>query len=59
MEYKKVGKTGLKVSAIGIGSMTIGAQVSEADTIKIIDLAFERGINLNFNYLPNINDKCK
>jgi aryl-alcohol dehydrogenase-like predicted oxidoreductase len=46
MEYKKIGKTGLKVSAIGIGSMTIGAQVNEADTIKIIDLAFERGINL-------------
>jgi aryl-alcohol dehydrogenase-like predicted oxidoreductase len=46
MEYKKVGRTGLKVSAIGIGSMTVGAQVSEADTIKIVDMAFERGINL-------------
>jgi len=41
MEYKKVGRTGLKVSAIGIGSMTVGAQVSEADTIKIVDMALK------------------
>lgn len=41
-----MGNTGLKISAMGLGTMTFGAQVSENDAIKIIDLAFEKGINL-------------
>ena len=45
MQYRKVGKTGLKVSAIGIGTMTIGAQVNEPDAIKIMEAAFDQGIN--------------
>ena len=46
MEYRKVGRTGLKVSAIGMGTMTFGQQVNEVDAIKIMDMAFEKGINL-------------
>ena len=46
MQYKKVGRTGLKVSAIGMGTMIFGNQVNEADAIKIMDMAFEKGINL-------------
>ena len=46
MEYRKVGRTGLKVSALGMGTMTFGQQVNEVDAIKIMDLAFEKGINL-------------
>ncbi len=46
MQYKKVGRTGLKVSAIGLGCMMFGQQVSEMDAIQIMDLAFEQGINL-------------
>ena len=46
MQYKKVGRTGLKVSAIGLGTMMFGQQVNEVDAIKIMDLAFEKGINM-------------
>ena len=46
MQYKKVGRTGLKVSAIAMGTMTFGNQVNEADAIKIMDMAFEKGITL-------------
>ena len=46
MQYKKVGRTGLKVSAIGLGTMMFGQQVNEVDAIKITDMAFDRGINL-------------
>jgi len=45
MQYKKVGRTGLKVSEITLGTMIFGKQVEEADAIKIMDLAFEKGIN--------------
>jgi len=44
MQYKKVGRTGLKISEITLGTMIFGKQVNEADAIKIMDLAFERGI---------------
>jgi len=46
MQYKKVGRTGLKVSEIGLGTMMFGQQVNEVDAIKITDMAFDRGINL-------------
>ena len=44
MQYKKVGRTGLKVSEITLGTMIFGKQVDEADAIKIMDMAFEKGI---------------
>jgi len=46
LQYNKVGRTGLKVSAIGMGALIFGNQVNETDAIKIMDLAFEKGINL-------------
>lgn len=46
MQYKRVGRTGLKVSPIGMGTMTFGNQVDDADAIKIMNVAFEKGINL-------------
>ena len=45
MQYKKVGRTGLKISEIALGTMIFGQQVDEAESTKIIDLAFEKGIN--------------
>jgi len=45
MQYKKMGRTGLKISEITIGTMIFGQQVDEAESLKIIDLAFEKGIN--------------
>ncbi len=46
MQYNKIGKTGLKVSAIGLGAMFFGSHTSEADSIKMMDMAFDKGINL-------------
>jgi len=38
MQYKKMGRTGLKVSPLGVGTMFYGSQVAEAEAVKIIDL---------------------
>ena len=45
MQYKKMGRTGLKISEITLGTMIFGQQVDEAESLKIMDLAFEKGIN--------------
>jgi aryl-alcohol dehydrogenase-like predicted oxidoreductase len=45
MEYKNLGRTGIKVSPICLGTMTFGAQVSEAEAIKIIKGAMSGGVN--------------
>ena len=46
MQYKQMGRTGLKVSAMSIGTMFFGTQVNEEEAIKTLDLAFEKGINM-------------
>ena len=46
MQYKQMGRTGLKVSAMSIGTMFFGSQVSEEEGIKTLDLAFDKGINM-------------
>jgi aryl-alcohol dehydrogenase-like predicted oxidoreductase len=45
MEYRKLGKTGLKVSPLCMGSMQFGWSVDEADTQRILSRTFEAGIN--------------
>ena len=45
MEYRKVGRTGLKVSPACLGTMTFGDQVSEADAITMTHAAMEAGLN--------------
>ena len=45
MQYKKMGRTGLKISELTLGTMIFGQQVDEAESLKIMDLAFEKGIN--------------
>ena len=46
MLYKQMGRTGLKISAMSIGTMFFGTQVAEEEAIKTLDLAFEKGINM-------------
>ncbi|MFN8382711.1 MAG: aldo/keto reductase [Anaerolineales bacterium] len=45
MEYKKLGRTGLKVSALCMGTMQFGWSVSEEDTHRILSAMYEAGIN--------------
>ena len=45
MEYRNLGRTDLKVSAICLGTMTWGEQNSEADAHRQLDYAAARGVN--------------
>lgn len=46
MEYRKVGKWGLKVSELGLGSwLTFGKQVNVEDAREALMKAFESGVN--------------
>lgn len=45
MEYRHLGRAGAKVSRICLGTMMFGGQTSEADSVRIIHDAIDRGIN--------------
>ena len=45
VNYRRLGKTGLKVSEICLGCMTFGGQADEETSIAIIDHALESGVN--------------
>ncbi|MBN1666577.1 MAG: aldo/keto reductase [Anaerolineales bacterium] len=46
MQYRNLGKSGLKVSTIGLGTNQFGGKVDLAATRDILDAALEAGINL-------------
>jgi len=46
MEYRELGRSGVKVSAICLGTMTFGEQNSEADGHAQMDYALDRGITM-------------
>ncbi|MGO8756437.1 MAG: NADP(H)-dependent aldo-keto reductase [Gallionellaceae bacterium] len=45
MDYRQLGDSDLRVSALGLGTMTFGEQNSEADAHAQLDLAVSRGVN--------------
>ncbi|MDD5372663.1 MAG: aldo/keto reductase [Sulfurimonas sp.] len=45
MQYRYIGKTGLRVTSIGLGTMSFGSWSDEAEAFRIMDKAYERGIN--------------
>ncbi|UZW57129.1 NADP(H)-dependent aldo-keto reductase [Sphingobium sp. JS3065] len=45
MEYRSLGRTGIKVSLICLGTMTWGSQNSEAQAHEQLDHAFGEGVN--------------
>ncbi len=45
MEYTQLGRTGLKVSRLCLGTMNFGPQTSEANSFAIMDKALELGLN--------------
>ena len=45
MEYRNLGRTGVKVSQLCLGTMMFGRSTSETDSIAIIEHALEQGVN--------------
>jgi aryl-alcohol dehydrogenase-like predicted oxidoreductase len=46
MQYRRLGRTGLKLSEIGLGTMMFGEKTSEPDAIRICHQALDAGVNL-------------
>lgn len=44
MQQRRMGRTGLKVSEVCLGTMTFGGQCDEATSFRIMDVAAERGV---------------
>src|SRR5687767_8062319 len=44
MEYTNLGRTGLRVSRLCLGTMNFGWRTSEPDSVAIMDRALDRGI---------------
>ena len=45
MDFRYIGKSGLRVSSICMGTMTFGSSASKQEAFKILDKAYENGIN--------------
>ena len=45
MQYRYIGRTGLRVSPICLGTMTFGTQCDKQEAFKIMDKAYDAGIN--------------
>ncbi len=45
MRYKRLGRSGLKVSAVGLGGNTFGRYADEKETARVIHAALDVGIN--------------
>lgn len=45
MQYRNLGRTGLKVSELCLGSMQFGWTAEEAVSFEVLDLAYDAGIN--------------
>lgn len=45
MKYDKLGRTGLKISKLCLGTMNFGWRMEEKEAFKLMDLALDAGIN--------------
>jgi voltage-dependent potassium channel beta subunit len=46
MHYRRLGKTGIKVSEISLGAwITFGAQINDKQAIELVHSAYEQGVN--------------
>jgi len=45
MEYRYIGKSGLRVTPICLGTMTFGTSADKKESFKIMDKAYDMGIN--------------
>ena len=54
MNYKRLGKTGLKVSEYCIGGDNFGGQTSAEESLRIMEVAFDAGVN----FIDTANSYC-
>src|ERR1044071_7313384 len=59
MIYRKLGRTGERVSAIGLGGYHIGVPREEQESIRLIRSAIDRGINFLDNCWDYMDGKCE
>ena len=59
MIYRKLGRTGERVSAIGLGGYHIGVPTDERESIRLIRTAIDRGINFMDNCWDYMDGKCE
>ncbi len=45
MDFRYIGKTGLRVSPICLGTMTFGSAIDKKEAFNVMDMAFDAGIN--------------
>ena len=45
MQYRNLGRSGLKVSALTLGTLWFGSKVDEKTAVDIVDKALAAGIN--------------
>ena len=45
MEYRYIGRTGLRVTPICLGTMSFGSWSDEKESFKIMDKSIDRGVN--------------
>jgi aryl-alcohol dehydrogenase-like predicted oxidoreductase len=45
MDIRSLGKTGLKVTELCVGTMTFGNQADQKASFEILDKAYEAGVN--------------
>ena len=60
MQYRPLGRTGEKVSAIGLGGYHIGVQSDPAESVRLIRTAIDRGINFmdnSWDYLDGASEQ--
>lgn len=46
MEYRRLGRSGLKISKLVLGTMNLGRPTGKTESFKMIDTALEAGINI-------------
>ena len=46
MKYRRLGRSGLNISEVVLGTMNFGQQTPRQESINIIDAAIDAGINL-------------
>jgi len=46
MDYRRLGRSGLKSSELVLGTMNFGNQTDKNESFKIIDAAIDAGINI-------------